>query len=305
MEKLLSIIVTVYNSEKCLEDLLNTIKNQDLKDCEIIIIDDNSQDNSIQIVTLTLNNLEYKLIKLQENKGVAFARQVGLENANGRYILFVDSDDYIEKDIFYNLKKIILNKDYDCIVFSYKVLENNKTKKIIYPDKSLKKEKIINLLIKNRINGQLWNKIFKRSVINDNNIKFYKNINLQEDYLFFMKFLLHSKNQIFMTNILGYTYVIRKNSLVHNINKEKILCMIKALEIQERQTLLFKKYEKDFLLKKIELIFQFRKKYIYLFREWYFIFNIKNFFKIISSFNLKVIIKYIILKKYLKKIKNK
>lgn len=134
MKKLLSIIITVYNSEKYLEGLLNTIKNQNLKDCEIIIIDDNSQDNSIKIITLTLSNLEYKLIKLQENKGVAFARQVGLKNANGKYILFVDSDDYIEKDIFYNLKKIILNEDCECIVFSYKVLENNKIRKIIYPD---------------------------------------------------------------------------------------------------------------------------------------------------------------------------
>lgn len=72
MKKLLSIIITVYNSEKYLEGLLNTIKNQDLKDCEIIIIDDNSQDNSIKIITLTLSNLEYKLIKLQENKGGGF-----------------------------------------------------------------------------------------------------------------------------------------------------------------------------------------------------------------------------------------
>lgn len=100
--KSLSIIVPVYNSGAYLEDCLNSLVLQDVVDFEVIIVDDNSSDNSLDIIKKYCDLLPdiFKYIHLDENKGVSVARNIGLKYASGEYIGFVDSDDFIHRNMY-------------------------------------------------------------------------------------------------------------------------------------------------------------------------------------------------------------
>lgn len=109
MNNLVSIIIPVYNTEDYLEKCLNSIINQDYKNIEIIIINDGSTDNSASII----ENFDYKnkrhIIINEDNQGLSYARNVGLDVSNGRYVCFVDSDDYVKNDfiskMYYAIEK--------------------------------------------------------------------------------------------------------------------------------------------------------------------------------------------------------
>ena len=100
--KSLSIIVPVYNSGAYLEECLNSLVLQDVVDFEVIIVDDNSSDNSLDIIKKYCELLPdvFKYIHLDENKGVSVARNIGLKNASGEYIGFVDSDDFVHRYMY-------------------------------------------------------------------------------------------------------------------------------------------------------------------------------------------------------------
>ena len=106
MNFLFSIIVPVYNSEKTIEKCLNSIKIQKTNDFELIIIDDNSSDNSLQIANKFIKKIKFvKILKNKKNYGVSISRNRGIKNSNGKYIIFLDSDDILLKKSLINLKK--------------------------------------------------------------------------------------------------------------------------------------------------------------------------------------------------------
>lgn len=109
---LVSVIIPMYNSEKTIKKTIDSVLNQDYKNLEIIVIDDGSEDRSYEIVYTLSQLYTIKLIK-QENKGPSSARNLGIENSNGKFIAFLDSDDYWMNDkiskqlkVFFNNKKI-------------------------------------------------------------------------------------------------------------------------------------------------------------------------------------------------------
>ena len=112
MNKLISIIIPVYNVEKYLEDCLNSVVNQTYKNLEIILIDDGSTDNSGKICDLYAKKDNRIVVIHKENAGVSSARNVGLKIAKGLYIGFVDPDDYIAEDmyeiLYQNIIKMII-----------------------------------------------------------------------------------------------------------------------------------------------------------------------------------------------------
>ena len=104
----ISILMPVYNAEKYLNETIDTIKNQSFSNWELIIVDDGSTDNSKEICTKLMNDDKRIKYILQENLGVSHTRNVALENAQGKYIVFVDSDDLIHEDYLKILIKIYL-----------------------------------------------------------------------------------------------------------------------------------------------------------------------------------------------------
>ena len=126
-EKLVSIIMPVHNSEKYIKQALESVKKQIYQNYEIIIIDDNSKDKTLEIIQKAdINKEKIKIIRLKRHRGVAIARNVGIRNASGRYIAFLDSDDIWKTD---KLKKQIeFIKDKCFIYSSYRYINNNCTK---------------------------------------------------------------------------------------------------------------------------------------------------------------------------------
>ena len=116
-----SVIVPVYNVEKYLKDCLDSVVNQTLEDIEIICVNDGSTDNSLAILEEYAEKDSRIKIITQENKGLGGARNTGLYHANGEYISFIDSDDWIELNTFEELYNMSKNLDLDMLMFQMKV----------------------------------------------------------------------------------------------------------------------------------------------------------------------------------------
>lgn len=167
-EFLFSIIVPVYNTEKYIEKSLNSIlKAMDI-DCEVIIINDGSTDNSEEIIKKFLENLpsEYKdnfvYIK-KDNNGLADTKNVGIDKSKGKYISVVDSDDYIGED-FYNIARKYIEEN-DIVIYDvYVVFEKNDKSNYVSRARCDSKENVLVGLLNGAISGSSCNKIIKREL---------------------------------------------------------------------------------------------------------------------------------------------
>lgn len=124
--KLVSIITPIYNGEKYIEECIKSVLNQSYKNIEMIIIDDGSTDNSENIIKKYTNSFPFiKYIKCNENNGVWAARNIGLENANGRFISFLDADDLYKKNKIKNQVNFMLNNNYSFTYTAYDLINEN------------------------------------------------------------------------------------------------------------------------------------------------------------------------------------
>ena len=216
----ISIIIPVYNSEKSLEKCLTSVINQNYRDIEIIIINDGSKDSS-QLIIEQYSKIDKRIKAIRtENKGVSNARNLGIQNANGKYICFLDSDDYVDKDMYSELVKQI--KENDMIICGWKQEEvnNNMEVKLSEIEGDLQKviESVPNKDITKYTNPP-WNKMFKLELIKKNMIDFNSSISLGEDYIFNLKVMVKCRKIKTITNALYY-YKIETNGL--NLKKRTI-----------------------------------------------------------------------------------
>lgn len=169
MNELVSIIVPIYNVEKYLEKCIESIIKQSYKNLEIILVNDGSTDKSKEICNRYKNQDKRILLINKKNNGVSAARNAGLDIAKGKYIAFVDSDDYLESHMIESMLRNINTTCCDMAICGYniifedgknKVSDNNNITTI------LKSKEVIELIFRtNKINGFLWNKIFKREIL--------------------------------------------------------------------------------------------------------------------------------------------
>ena len=161
MENKVSIIIPIYNSNKYLKECLDSIINQTYSNLEIILIDDGSKDNSFDICEEYAKKDKRIILKKKNNEGVSATRNLGIEICTGKYILFIDSDDYCNENM---IEKILYNSQKnDLIICGYNKIYKNK--KVHYIVKN--KEKNIEDMVINdeSVGGYLWNKLFKTSII--------------------------------------------------------------------------------------------------------------------------------------------
>lgn len=157
----ISVIIPVYNGEKYIEECLNSVVSQTFKSIEIIIVNDGSNDNTLGIIERFKKI--YKNIKVinQKNSGVVSARITGYKNATGEYIGWVDSDDFIQKNMFEELYNKAVENDADIAMCNYKFYPYSPTKKIKWY-KSFNGKLDYNFIEKNTIQ---WNKIVKKDLL--------------------------------------------------------------------------------------------------------------------------------------------
>lgn len=226
----LSIIVPVYNVQNHLKLCLDSIINQSFKNKEIIIMDDASTDNSASIIHQYEKCFpEVSAYFMTKNIGVGDIRNLGIEYANGTYIGFVDGDDWIDSDFYYNLMSFIKNDNSDIAICGIKDEFNNFISGHIrykyeihncirgkYALKLLTKSENFNSYITPIVN----NKIYNKSFIVDNKIKFNSNRSFQDDFFSFFA-CLHA-NRVSLVPDTYYHYYQRADSVTHVFSKNLI-----------------------------------------------------------------------------------
>ncbi len=233
----ISIIVPVYNTEKYLNRCLESIISQSLKEIEIIIINDCSSDNSLEIIKKYIKkDKRIILIDKIKNEGVSAARNSGIEIASGDYILCIDSDDWIESNYLKDMYEIAIKYDADMIItdFYFDYGEKN----IIYQFDQYEENKIIlnnKKIIKNLASREengfscVWNKLVKKEIYLKNNIKFPEKISMGED-LFVVISLVYFSKKIVKLNKAYLHYIQNVNGLTKKPKFSTLVSIYFALQ---------------------------------------------------------------------------
>lgn len=215
MEPVLSVVIPVYNGEASIKKCIESLLNQSFNDYEIIIIDDGSQDNSLNIclkyASLYFNIIVYHI----KNGGVSNARNQGIKLAKGKYIMFVDCDDYLEANMFETYVNTIKQHDVDVVIGGLTAhLKNgsivNKVSKVL----GRYDTSIWNVISGNNdIFGYAASKVYKLDIIKDNNILFNINMKSQEDLDFALSVYQYC-NSFMLIDYCGYHYDYVENKRV-------------------------------------------------------------------------------------------
>lgn len=208
-----SIIIPVYNKAPYLDSCISSVINQTYKNLEIIIIDDGSTDNSLEICENYRKKDERIQLISQENQGVSVARNKGIQKASGEWIYFLDADDYLELDAFEILvNEIIQDKEIDLIEFGTKKWKDE----VIIGERVPSRQKLytdsIQLIKENELKPfSAWLHLIKKDLLIKNNIKFDKDLRHNEDMLFMYKVFLSSEKALVL-NKTFYNQVFSENS---------------------------------------------------------------------------------------------
>lgn len=221
----ISIIVPIYNASKYLDKCLNSLVNQTKKELEFILVNDGSTDNSESIIK-SYNDDRIRYFK-RSNHGIGNTRNFGISKSNSKYIMFLDSDDYLEKDACEILFKKIDKDNLDLVICDfYKGIKDQFEEIKINEFNNTSLQNNPRLLLD--INLAPWNKIYRSDLIKNNNIKFIENLKY-EDAPFVVLSLLKARKIGKVNKPLLY-YIIHKNSET-TIRDEKIFDIIKIIDI--------------------------------------------------------------------------
>ncbi|CCX88014.1 uncharacterized protein BN724_01770 [Clostridium sp. CAG:590] len=217
---LVSIIVPVYNVEKYLEKCLDSLENQTYARLEIILVDDGSTDISGDICDSYAQKYENIKVYHKQNGGVSSARNLGLDMmSDDGYVMFVDPDDYVECDFVDAMIKEIIDVNNGLIVCKWininefgEVKSNlTKSEKKTYTDQ----EKFLSVLNENDVCGFVWNKIFSKKIIKEQQLRFDESVKLAEDLWFCIQYLSFVDCVVALEKSLYY-YVHHSNSVCWN-----------------------------------------------------------------------------------------
>jgi glycosyltransferase involved in cell wall biosynthesis len=225
---LVSIIIPIYNAESFLEQCIDSILQQTYNNFELLLINDGSTDKSKEICERYSQKDKRVNVYHKKNGGVSSARNLGLLKAQGKWVVFVDSDDWVDPNW---LESYFPMNDSD-IKFQGFIIENNNKKEVkkISISKTNKIETIYYLEVNNMF-GWTWCKIFKNSIIQENQLTFNEEISYNEDLIFTLQFCKIA-NKVTTIDTSKYHYRINKNSVMHTIR-------LSATDIIKKRELIF------------------------------------------------------------------
>lgn len=226
-----SVIVPVYNVEKYLERCLNSLVNQSLQGIEIILINDGSTDSSLEIIERYYEQYPEKIVyKTIENGGAANARNVALKMARGEYIGFVDSDDYVDLTMFEKMYDRAIEQEAEIVTCGYNRISLDDVQRRDVRQRDCFGYNVYQApqLFINNV-PYIWNKIFKKSIIDENNITF-ENLSIFEDLVFTYELFLKA-NRIVRVSETLYNYIfLREDSLTY-VFSEKRFDIFRAFDL--------------------------------------------------------------------------
>ena len=239
-----SIIIPVYNVEKYLKQCLDSVINQTLKDIEIICVNDCSPDNSSKILEeYACKDSRIKIINLEKNGGLGNARNVGMQHVTSNYVMFLDSDDWLDKSTCKLLYNHIHTNNNEFVMFNFYFYYENNTKKCHYnkfnvflSQKDINHINPANLDKPFNLSAEAWYKIYKIDFLRRNNIKFLKGYNF-EDQTFLTEILCKAKD-ISVLNIPLLYYRQRSNSITQDASnwKDYTYAVQKAISLIPKET---------------------------------------------------------------------
>lgn len=215
-----TIIVPIYGVEKYIQKSAHSLFSQSFQDIDYLFIDDCSPDKSIELLLEVLEKYpkrknNTRIVRMNKNSGQAAVRSYALNLILTKYFIFVDSDDWLELNAIEEMYKIASNNNADCVICNYNISDGNT---IIKKVKISPTNNLLSSLIKNRINGSLFNKLYKYSLYTE--LDFIKPIgNMGEDFVINLQFACLVKN-VFFSDLYLYNYYMNQNSITREVGKE-------------------------------------------------------------------------------------
>lgn len=215
--ELISIVIPAYNAEKTIQRAIDSLLKQTYKNIEVIVINDGSHDRTAAVCAeIEQTDTRVKLVSIN-NAGVSNARNVGIDNCHGEYIAFLDADDYVEPG-FIEAFAFNINENVDLVCSGYKVraedgkyLFEQTVEAVELPKKEAYRG--IEALQNAKSFNVLWNKMFRKAIIDENHIRMDTQLSMGEDFLFILEYLECCSNGIKLISKTDYNYVLSQNGL--------------------------------------------------------------------------------------------
>jgi glycosyltransferase involved in cell wall biosynthesis len=247
---MISMIVPVYQSEKYIEDCIQSILNQTYSDIELILVDDGSTDGS-GIICDEYSRIDRRVRVIHtENKGVSHARNIGIENSKGEYILFVDSDDTIDKNMIKEMITAVDETECDIVVSSFAYVYPNEIKTISNLPINTGIYSVSDFFIHfyqlyySGILSNIGIKLYKSSIIKENLIKFDDRYSICEDINFCLDYIMKSNSIFFLNKPLYFYNKLNINTLMssykENLFEAKKIVFEKLSYIMNKNNILSK-----------------------------------------------------------------
>lgn len=209
MNKKISVIVAVYNTEKYVERCLNSLLNQTYQNLEIIVVEDGSIDNSKKVLKKYADNKKIKIIYNKKNCGLSYSRNVGLENVTGDYIGYIDSDDYVDLDYYEKLMQAIIDNKAEIAICDMKIVDEETNTEVISKCCNSEEFNVYNV-VNNGLAASACNKLFKKELISK--YKFAEG-KVNEDIAVVIPTLVNAKKIAYANT---YYYYIQRNGSIQN-----------------------------------------------------------------------------------------
>lgn len=271
-----SIVVPVYNVEEYIDRCLNSILKQTFEDYEVIVVNDGSPDNSQKIIDKYVKKDKRFKSFLKENGGLSDARNYGVQKAKGEYLVFVDSDDDINKNLLFELNKEIELNNVDVIKYGINIIDGNDRLEISELFHNLTGEEAFAKLINSSLFVTAWSYAYKRKYWIDNKFM-YAVGRIHEDYGL-TPYVVINASSVSSIDVIGYNYYIRDNSIMSSNDEAKLIkknedCLVQfdnminlisASEISNSSKDLFRSYIANGLVTRCVLLEgKLLKDYIY------------------------------------------
>ncbi|MBR2902734.1 MAG: glycosyltransferase family 2 protein [Clostridia bacterium] len=239
-----SVIIPVYNSEKFLEDCVHSVINQTFSNIEIILVNDGSKDKSADICdTLAIKDSRIRVIH-KTNSGVSDTRNVGINEAIGRYVTFIDSDDVVELNYIEKLYREILNSDIDCVVCGFNICRGISKVSQDYKRPVLlsSEDDEYGIELMHLYQGKLLNPIWNKMYVKESMPGFNVNLAMGEDVVFNLEYFSKTKKIKVIPDVL-YNYRVHEGSAVTtpSLNRMKDVIVVNNFMIDSFSNILTEK----------------------------------------------------------------
>ncbi len=259
MKKLLTVIVPVYNDAKNISRCLLSLFNQEYKDIEIIVVDDHSSDNTVEVLYSLLKQRKFQIINMQQNSGAGSCRNAGILAAKTPYVTFIDSDDWVDIGVY---KKCIAQMEHNPDVIIYElcydyVKSNYREYKYKYPDLYETTGEFCLYTYTHTIPTEIGitpivnNKIYRREFLLENDFLFCPDLRYQEDDVFTFQIFTKAQSVILLGNV-KYHYCQRQDSLIHTVSEFSVANFVEAYKTLQdylKNNDLFEEYKNCFYMR--------------------------------------------------------